>query len=530
MTRKDYFLLYLLSAVFYAVLTFFVQAPGYMDAEYYYAGGIHLVSGTGLSEPYLWNYLSNPDVVPVHAFSYWMPLTSLVSAAGMWLTSSKSFTAARLLFILAAGCVPLVSAWMAEKTYPKKGSGWLAGVIALFSVYYLIHLTTTDSFALMMILGSAFLVLIGQVAGKATGKRIWWPVIGLGLVSGLIHLTRADGLIWLLAGLVTLVICVYRVRSQLPGSGMRGVAIVLVFLGAYLLVTGAWYLRNLSVFQSLFPPGNNLMLFAVEYDDIFFFNTEKLTLSRMVDAGVGQLVSDRFDSLLKNLLSFVGVNGSILLSPFILVGLWHTRREFTTRVSLLLMIMLITLMSFVFPFAGTRGGYFHSMAALQPFLWSLVPLGLSKVIELGVRKRKWQFNHSWRLLGATILAAVSLVSILVFLQKLQSSDQNGVAWNDTLEEFRGDESVIVEMSGDESSTIMVNDPPGYWLASGRQAIVVPSDGLDNLLAAAEKFSARFVIIEQDNQLIIEELQKQPGLAEKLVLLSSDGRSFIYEIR
>ena len=35
--------------------------PGYLDSDYYFAGGLQLVEGKGFTEPYLWNYLDDPD-------------------------------------------------------------------------------------------------------------------------------------------------------------------------------------------------------------------------------------------------------------------------------------------------------------------------------------------------------------------------------------------------------------------------------------------------------------------------------------
>jgi hypothetical protein len=71
-------------------------APGYMDADYYYAGGIQLASGGKLEEPFLWNYLDNPVGLPHPAFTYWMPLPAVVAAAGIYLTGEFDFGSARL--------------------------------------------------------------------------------------------------------------------------------------------------------------------------------------------------------------------------------------------------------------------------------------------------------------------------------------------------------------------------------------------------------------------------------------------------
>ena len=44
-----------------------------------------------------------PPVCRMPAFSYWMPLASLLAAAGMALTGETDFFSARLVFLLLAG-------------------------------------------------------------------------------------------------------------------------------------------------------------------------------------------------------------------------------------------------------------------------------------------------------------------------------------------------------------------------------------------------------------------------------------------
>jgi hypothetical protein len=51
----------LIAALFVAA---FQSAPGYMDADYYYAGGRTLATGHGFTEMVLWNYLDNPAGLP----------------------------------------------------------------------------------------------------------------------------------------------------------------------------------------------------------------------------------------------------------------------------------------------------------------------------------------------------------------------------------------------------------------------------------------------------------------------------------
>ena len=113
MSWRHYAILFVIGWMVPLGVSRFQALPGYMDADYYFAGGVQLAQGKGFSEPYLWNYLDDPEGLPHPSHTYWMPLASIVSAAGMWITGQFSYAAGRLPFILLSACVPLVTAALA---------------------------------------------------------------------------------------------------------------------------------------------------------------------------------------------------------------------------------------------------------------------------------------------------------------------------------------------------------------------------------------------------------------------------------
>ena len=76
MSWRHYLLLTLVGLVVVIIVAAFQSAPGYMDADYYYAGGLQLASGHGFTEPYLWNYLDTPSWITP-------PLQCLLDAVGL---------------------------------------------------------------------------------------------------------------------------------------------------------------------------------------------------------------------------------------------------------------------------------------------------------------------------------------------------------------------------------------------------------------------------------------------------------------
>ncbi len=529
MTKKQYFLLYLISAVFFSILTLFLREPGYMDAEYYYAGGIQIAAGNWSTEPYIWNYLTQPDFIPSVSFAYWMPFSSLLAAAGMKVLGSTGFYSARLFFVLLAGVIPVLAAWFAQVFFPEKGTGWLAGCAAIFSVYYLPYFINTDSFTPLMIMGGIFILSAYQIylAVKNEKNEKWWIFL-LGLMAGLIHLTRADGAIWFVVGLVVL-LYVWRMEGDGQAIIKRFVFSVAIFTVGYLLVMSGWYIRNLTVYQSIMPPGSGQLIWATGYDDLFFYSTETIAPDRFWASGVGKILLDRISAMWSNVKSLLGVNGSIVLVPLIVMGIWRTRKHFITRLTLGISAIVLLLMSIVFPYAGYRGGFFHSNSAIQVIFWGLVPVGLKSFIDLGVKHRKWVTNRSWKMFGAAIIATITLLSVVIFIQKVNQPISSDSGWNGALNEYKTLDEEIIRLTGDEDSVIIVNDPPGYYLATNRMAIVNPSDGIQELLVAADQFDARFVILTQDNRLLRNDLDQDENSQDRLRLLSKLGSTEIYEI-
>ena len=73
------------------------EMPGYLDSDYYFAGGLQLADGEGFTEPFLWNYLDDPEGLPHPSHTYWYPLSSMLAAASMDLTGQHTYTAARII-------------------------------------------------------------------------------------------------------------------------------------------------------------------------------------------------------------------------------------------------------------------------------------------------------------------------------------------------------------------------------------------------------------------------------------------------
>ena len=55
MNWRHYLLLFVIGFLVPFGVSRFQTLPGYMDADYYFVGGMQLAEGKGFTEPYIWN-------------------------------------------------------------------------------------------------------------------------------------------------------------------------------------------------------------------------------------------------------------------------------------------------------------------------------------------------------------------------------------------------------------------------------------------------------------------------------------------
>jgi hypothetical protein len=513
---RRYLFLYILGFGVAFLAAMFRKSPGYMDADYYLLGGLQLAEGKGFTESVLWNYLDDPKGIPHPSHGYWMPFVSILSAIGIWLTPFGGFTGGRIVFLLLAGGIPPVTAWLAcvllrdRNGKVRQRMASLAGILAVFPGFYLSFLTVPDAFAVYMILGALFLGIAG-FNGEWRDRRKW---VVLGVIAGLMHLTRADGIIWLGIGWIA-VIMQHRTQSRYLVSGIG------YTLGGYLLVMGPWSGRNWSVFGALLAPGGTRALWVLNYDEIFSFPGSILTFERWWDAGLGEIFSGRLWSLGLNLQTFFGVQGQVFLLPLILLGLWRLREQRVIQLGWGAWVMTLVVMTLVFPFAGARGGFFHSGAAVQPLFWAVPPVGLEVFGEWGRRVRGWRVRQAQKAFGAGLVGLAALLTGVIFLVRVLPSE-SGPGYRDVEQE-------LVEMGIQPGEIVMVNNPPGYFLASGRPAIVIPNGDKAVLLSAARHYAVRYVILDENVPVKLRILYENPSNGIGLVYLGGLEGFQIFEV-
>jgi hypothetical protein len=510
MTWKHYLGITLVSLIVLVILSSFQTAPGYMDAEYYFGMGLRIANGEGFTEPFIWNYLTDVESIPHPGFSYWMPLPALISAAGIWITGSNTFTGGKVIHLLLAALIPALTIKVTKEITQDKSIAFLAGLLAIFPVFYNIFLVTTDSFGIIMLLGGIFYLLS---KGEA-----WYSILGLGMIAGLMHLSRADGMLWVVAG----------VYVALMKKERRWTGALTVFAG-YFLVMAFWFTRNYIILGRLMPAGLSSSFWFLEYNDIFRFSSADLSFQNWISRGIPAILRTYLEAGLANLMTSILVQGQIIMMPLIVIGAWRHRHDKGLQAVFLVWASMFLVMSLVFPFAGMRGGFLHSSAAYQTFLWGLGASGFYAAIDWGVRRRNWTKVKAGFVFGSVLVMMTAIAAGFVYSDRVIGGDVDRPVWNQSQTQAKQVDNCLQEVDPTGNGLILINNPPGFYVASGRSSIVIPNGDVSDILAAGNKFGAQLLVLEGNHPQSLAGLFADPLSSNQMEYIKSCAGAQIFQL-
>jgi hypothetical protein len=388
---------------------------------------------------------------------------------------------------------------------PSACAGLSYGVV--FGGFYFPFWLTTDTFALFGVVGALALIAMGL--GREQSDWRWFALAGA--LAGLAHLARADGPLFLIVGLIV----IWWRRNQ--GRLMQSAALLL----AYLVVMLPWFIRNMNVFDAPLPSGGIGTAYLHEYNDIFSY-PGAWDLQYFLDWGVGNIIRSRLDGLLIAFQTWLAVEGLIVLAPFALWALWKRRADGFFSGVIWYAIGLHLAMSVVFTFPGTRGGLFHSSAALFPFWMALGVAGLDDGIAWLAARRKWRTSEAKLVFGMAVLMLPLALGFVAFSAQ-QSNRDAGPNY-----------AQAAEVVG-AGARIMVNDPAGWHYHTGLQGVTLPQVSLATVQNIAEKYCLTHLIIDQNvtnafDPLIRGEADPPEFLAEVAHFPGADADDWLDDVR
>ncbi len=500
-----------------------LQQPGYTDAYYYAVGAEQLASGQGFSEPFIWNYLDPPASLPQPGFLYWMPLTAILGWLGLE-TLGGTFGALQAPFALLSALLPVMASIVAWDLTGKLKHALLAGLLTIFPGFYAHVFVLPDNFAPFALAGSLCLWATGR--GLRDQKPLWFGLAGV--AAGFGHLARADGL--LLAGVALAAALMPRrwlQKDPAAGSTNRFTGPLLLITG-YLLVMAPWFVRNWQVHGTLLAGTGFSTAFLTSYDDMFAYDLP-LTLKSYLNWGWNAILQSKWQALLLNLQRLWLENLMIILLPFSVLGLVNQRRQRLLWPCLLYGLLLFLAMTFVFTFAGMRGGFFHSGSALLPFLFAAVGPGLDIVLRWMARRLPgWNARRAWPVFATGLVGMALVVSLFA----LWRAGVLGGTWNDRGQHYAQIGNQL-DAQGASEAVVMVGDAPAFAWHTGHAAIAIPNNPLDTILVVADRYGARYLVLDGTRPRTTDALYGSDATHPRLVLsqaTEADGSMWqLYEI-
>ena len=420
-----------------------VSQPGYTDAYYYTLVAERVALGQGLTADFVWNFLEAPGSgdLPIASHRFWMPLATLIAAAGIRFAGGivGTFGAAQLAIVALAAAIPAVTYAASRSLGATHRAALVAAAVAGLGGLFAPGWVSIDSFAPAAVAGSAFFLLYRRAAAGDAGAGAL-----AGLAVGVLYLARTEGALFGLALLA--------LRSR---AGLAGV-------GVALAIGVAWQLRQLAL-------GYPADLFArsallVRYED--FFRLAPPTLEQYL-AAWPEVLSAKGQALVTNAATFAMAFALILLPGLALAvrGRW-ARADVRAWSGLAALVFLAQ--SLVWTLHSTRGSYLHSLAAFLPFGVALAVAGSAR----------W----SARPLAAAAVAAVAAISAFAVVQ-----------WGETFNPVYERRTAIVGAL--PPGRLIAIDAAAWRWVSGRPSLVTPADGLDEAACELRRADPRVLVLE-----------------------------------
>ncbi|HEY7452901.1 MAG TPA: glycosyltransferase family 39 protein [Candidatus Limnocylindria bacterium] len=470
----------------------------YTDPAYYAMVAEQLATGHGFSAPVLWSFLEvggqlpADPTLPVPSNGHWMPLTSIVAAAGMALVGPDLRAGQLAIVALGVALVPFTY-FVGIDLYQSRRVAVVAAILAVFAGPLLIMYPTVDNFAVFGAAGAA--AIWAAIRATRPGRPAVWLALS-GAAVGLATLARVDGLLLAIAPLIAWLVD----RGWGPwaegGSRRLGIGALLVAGLVGVAVMAPWLARNLATFGSAFPSAGGHTLWITSYNEQFSISTDP-SLATYLDWGLVNIIGSKLATWWELFWRTVVLLGGIF-GFFFFAGLWRDRRRADLAPFIGYWWLMFFVMGAVFTFHAPHGAYYHSAGAWLPFAFPMAVAATGPTLTaLG---RWWRFltrppTHRFvevvGLVGAVVLA---LVGSAALYQLWDTSHQREVAVAAYLDE--------AGLTGD---TVMYGDPSSLWHLTGNPGVAAPFDPYPVIEDVVRAYDVRWVIVALREEATVDPL-------------------------
>ena len=165
------------------------------------------------------------------------------------------------------------------------------------------------------------------------------------------------------------------------------------------------------------------------------------------------------------------------------------------------------------------------------FRGALALLGAEQVVTGYAARRRFESPRRMLLfvLSVLIFSVITLTGMLYY-QRVFGADLKQPRWETSEAHYREISRFLDESGAGAKEVVMVNNPPGFWLASGRPAIVIPYGNERTLIAAALRYRARYVILETNNPRQLSDLYHNRVSPLELKYMASVGSTKLFLVQ
>jgi hypothetical protein len=201
-------------------------------------------------------------------------------------------------------------------------------------------------------------------------------------------------------------------------------------------------------------------------------------------------------------------------------------------------VLLYLAMTFAFTFPSWRGSLFHSASAFLPFLAVAVPPGVDAAVHWVARRRRtWEAALAARFFRVGFVVLAVFFSIFLYAQGVFGAIIGGSSdiplWNQRDAAYPP-LARWLDQNARADDIVMVVDPPTFYNLSHRRAIIIPTDSVDAVFDAAQRYGARYLILEFDHPKPLRALYRReasvPGLTRVADFRDGMGRpAILFEV-
>ena len=98
------------------------------------------------------------------------------------------------------------------------------------------------------------------------------------------------------------------------------------------------------------------------------------------------------------------------------------------------------------------------------------------------------------------------------------------------EKYDSMNDMLTRITNDGESAIMVNNPPGFYLATNRRAIMIPTGGVESIIKASKTFESKYILIDDERIEDRKLLEAESKINEIFLLIFTNEEFQIYEIK